>query len=92
MTITTKYNIGDEVWFMCENKARQSYIVDIRVKCEKEDAENLFNDYSHPPIVKDDVTIKVFYSVKRLNVAEKVDWLHREQDLFSTKEELLKSL
>lgn len=92
MTIETKYNIGDEVWFMCENKARQSYIVDIRVKVEKEDAENPFNDYPHPPIVGNEVTIEVFYWVKRLNVAEKADWLYREQTLFLTKEELLKSL
>jgi hypothetical protein len=92
MTIETKYNIGDEVWFMCENKAQQSYIVDIRVKCEKEDAEDLFNDCPHPPIVKDGITIEVFYWVKKLNVACKADWLYREQNLFPTKEELIKSL
>ena len=92
MTIETKYNIGDEVWLMCENKARQSYIVDIRAKCEKEDAENPFNDCPHPLIVKDEITIEVFYWVKRLACAEKADWLYREQELFPTKEELLKSL
>lgn len=35
---------------------------------------------------------EVFYWVKRLNVAEKADWLYREQNLFPTKEELIKSL
>ena len=92
MTIETKYNIGDEVWFMCENKARQSYIVDIRIKCEKEDAENPFNDYQHPLIVGDEVAIKVSYWVKRLNIEGKPDWLYSEQNLFPAKEELLKSL
>lgn len=42
MTIKTKYNIGDEVWFMCGNKALQSYIEDIRVKCEKENTIRVF--------------------------------------------------
>ena len=92
MIIETKYNIGDEVWFMCENKARQSYIVDIRAQCEKEDAENPFDDCPQPLIEDDGITIKVFYWIKKLNCAEKADWLCREQDLFSTKEELLKSL
>jgi hypothetical protein len=32
MTIETKYNIGDEVWFMNENKAYVSFIEDVRVK------------------------------------------------------------
>ena len=32
MTIETKYNIGDEVWFMCENKVYVSFIEDVRVK------------------------------------------------------------
>lgn len=92
MTIETKYNIGDEVWFMCENRARQSYIVDIRIRCEKEDVENPFNDYPHPPLLGDETTIEVSYWVKGLNVTERANWLYREQYLFPTKEELLKSL
>lgn len=32
MTIETKYNLGDEVWFMCENKVYVSFIEDVRVK------------------------------------------------------------
>jgi hypothetical protein len=32
MTIETKYNIGDEVWFMNENKVYVSFIEDVRVK------------------------------------------------------------
>lgn len=74
MTIETKYNIGDEVWFMCENKELQSYIDDIRVMCEKEN------------------TIKISYWVKPLNVRGKGNWLYHEQNLFPTKQELLKSL
>lgn len=32
MTIETKYNIGDEVWFIWENKVYVSFIEDVRVK------------------------------------------------------------
>ncbi len=32
MTIETKYNIGDEVWLIWENKVYVSFIEDVRVK------------------------------------------------------------
>lgn len=31
MTIETKYNIGDEIWFMKDNRPVQTLIIDIRI-------------------------------------------------------------
>lgn len=71
MTINTKYNIGDEVWFMNENKAYVSFIKDVMVK-------------------RNNKNTKIEYMVESM---QKKDFgLKKEQDLFSTKEELLKSL
>lgn len=71
MDIKTKYNIGDEVWFMNENKACVSFIEDVRVK-------------------KNSKNTKIEYMVESM---QKKDFgLKKEQDLFPSKEELLKSL
>lgn len=71
MTIETKYNIGDEVWFMNENKVYVSFVEDVRVK-------------------RNNKNTKIEYMVESM---QKKDFgLKKEQDLFPTKEELLKSL
>jgi hypothetical protein len=71
MTIETKYNIGDEVWFMNENKVYVSFVEDVRVK-------------------RNSKNTKIEYMVESM---QKKDFgLKKEQDLFPTKEELLKSL
>ena len=71
MTIETKYNIGDEVWLMNENKAYVSFIEDVRVK-------------------RNSKNTKIEYMVESM---QKKDFgLKKEQELFPTKEELLKSL
>lgn len=71
MTIETKYNIGDEVWFMNENKVYVSFIEDVRVK-------------------RNNKNTKIEYMVESM---QKKDFgLKKEQDLFPTKEELIKSL
>lgn len=71
MTIETKYNIGDEVWFMNENKVYVSFIEDVRVK-------------------RNNKNTKIEYMVESM---QKKDFgLKKEQGLFPTKEELLKSL
>lgn len=36
MTIETKYNIGDEVWFMHDNKAKRGTIIKIDVSLERD--------------------------------------------------------
>lgn len=35
MTIETKFNIGDEVWFMHENKVYVSFIAEVRINNEQ---------------------------------------------------------
>jgi hypothetical protein len=71
MAIETRYNIGDEVWFMNENKVYVSFIEDVRVK-------------------RNSKNTKIEYMVESM---QKKDFgLKKEQDLFPTKEELLKSL
>lgn len=71
MTIETKFNIGDEVWFMKENKPTKKVVDFIE-------------------IITASTTSKSFiqYGLKMEGVVERV----AEKYLFSTKEELLKSL
>lgn len=70
MTIETKYNIGDEVWFMNEGEPTSEKIV--RIDVEQYERKQ-FVEYT---VVLSDVILTSFY----------------EQELFPTKEELLKSL
>ena len=77
MTIETKYNIGQEVW------AKENYGKNI-IQCEVQDlrATSVFLDR----------TPTIEYTL-RYCVKGKLKLLHRlEEDVFPTKEELLKSL
>lgn len=65
MTISTKYNIGETVWFMHDNKCVSKKIVNIRIDV-------------------DDLCIIYVFNENGM-------WLS-EKRLYSTKEELLKSL
>lgn len=71
MTIETKYNTGDEVWFIWENSVQSAKI------------EGIWN-----------ITVNPEKSVVyQLNMIWRgAPLLFREQELFPTKEELLKSL
>ena len=77
MTIETKYNIGQAVWVIMNNKAQHLRIEAIKVSIEKamitEDGVFSISEY------------KTSYSVGYSN------W-YKECDVFLTKEELLKSL
>lgn len=83
MTIKTKYNIGDEVWSICECKAYKFTIKKIEMK------------------ILPSVTVVKYY-LKYIDVQSTtfgdiimdtdVPEPYLEQHLFSTKEELLKSL
>lgn len=74
MTIETKYNIGDEVWFMFDNSAKNSRIAKIELTVEED-------------MCGEAVCHCIFYQL-----FGKYDKLYPQHDLFSTKEELLKSL
>lgn len=65
MTISTKYNIGDTVWFMHDNKCVSKKVENIKIDVDNMYIQYIFNGYGI--------------------------WLS-EKHLFSTKEELLKSL
>lgn len=81
MNIKTKYNIGDEVWLMYDNKAIRGRILGIEVNysCSH------FDDANTPQCVdySEDYTVKIClgYSIRKLG-----------DEFFPTKEELLKSL
>lgn len=70
MTIETKYNIGDEVWFLSYNSPRKARICGMSI------------------YVTNSGEITLIYSLTEKDVY----WHKQEQDLFPTKEELLKSL
>ena len=70
MTIETKFNIGDEVWFMNEGEPISEKIV--RIDVEQYERKQ-FVEYT---VVLGDCILTTFY----------------EQEIFPTKEELLKSL
>lgn len=72
MTIETKYNIGDEVWFMQDNKVCSDTITAIHTYR----TETISN-----------ITYGFGKSIRSQIIA-----VINEQDLFPTKEELLKSL
>ena len=76
MTIKTKYNIGDEVWFMNANKVSTMKVWDIDIQIRTSfDGQYVYGDYYR-------VYYYDFGSHNKVN----------ESDLFPTKEELLKSL
>ena len=70
MTIETKYNIGDEVWFADQGQPLYREVVMIEPRIRKD--RQIIKYY----VDFDDVRLAIFY----------------EEDLFPTKEELLKSL
>lgn len=70
MTIETKYNIGDEVWFMNEGEPTSEKIVRIDVEQYEQ------KQYIEYTVILCDVILTSFY----------------EEEIFPTKEELLKSL
>ena len=77
MTIETKYNIGDKVWAIVENRAQCLRIEGIAISTLGE----TFNESGK--LVSYRIEIKYYFGDG--------DWAH-DADCFSTKEELLKSL
>lgn len=73
MTIETKYNIGDKVWFMHNNSVNSAIIIKIDFIIERS-----MNDTS--------IHQHAWYSLYNYHSP------YSEQSIFSTKEELLKSL
>jgi hypothetical protein len=80
MTIETKYNIGDEVWFMADNKAHRGIIFGFRFikQCG-------YIKGGQPEVVSESLDYIVSIALGHTTHME-------EFELFPTKEELLKSL
>lgn len=76
MTIETRYNIGDEVWVILDNRAQRLVIKDFSIKSETRYDEFPVRYYSK-------IVVKYYFGD-----VEYVD----ETMCFSTKEELVKSL
>ena len=80
MTIETKYNIGDEVWFMADNKVRKAIIygfacVESCLYIKDGESCGIHTDLDYIVCISQGHTTKMY-----------------DCDLFPTKEELLKSL
>lgn len=83
MTIESKYNIGDTVYIIYENKIQQVLITRITINI------NPKTTFYNPK----DIRTTVLYSTKKLNSGNWTDFGSiPEKDIFKTKEELLASL
>ena len=80
MDIKTKYDIGQSVFYMSENRVRKGIIKGINIKCQDE------VDFVISPMGK---SVSVFYCVETPHFT---DFSVAEYKLFPTKEDLLKSL
>lgn len=76
MTITTKFDIGDEVWFLEGNKAKQSKITRIAP----------YFNFSEKRGIAWELNVKLGDAFKELYLSK------YEDELFATKEELINSL
>lgn len=74
MEVKTKFNLGDEVWTMENNKAVSGSIKELTINI----------------CINGKITIK--YTIKVLWKSQIWDTTRYEEELFPTKEELLKSL
>lgn len=78
MTITTKYDVGDSAWVMTNNMVKNIKIHSLDIKISKDsEIRIIYNTYN---------------IVVKSNLGEIVWDQFMESSIFSTKEELLKSL
>ena len=80
MDIKTKYDIGQRVFFMSNNRVYEGIIKRIHIECQDE------VDFVISPMGK---SVSVFYCVETPHFT---DFSVAEYKLFPTKEDLLKSL
>lgn len=80
MKIETKFNIGQEVYFMCNNKAQCAEVLEIDATVSHSSKE-----YSA-------LKTKCSYEVNFRNTVGGGCKFYEESELFASKEELLKSL
>ena len=90
MTIETKYNIGDEVYFLYGNKVQKSTIEEIDIRCNTRPAANDYPFCDSADWGKTVEVISVCYEVKAL--CGMTNTRYDEECLFRSKADLLKSL
>ena len=90
MKIETKYNIGDEVYFLYGNKVCKSSIEEIDIHCNTRPAANDFPFCDSADWEKTVEVISVCYEVKAL--CGMTNTRYDEECLFRSKADLLKSL
>lgn len=83
MTIETKFNIGDEVWFMDDNRPTNAKVCGYEIKYSK---GLYFGTYP-----SGGVKISTYYALIGGNMLSDIEIIEEEL-LFPTKEELIKSL
>ena len=89
MTIETKYNIGDDVWFMINNTAQRARILEIQ--CVYRDRAGI--RFSFFGLGKCDPEEELIISYWLDHTRAKDTYVNlTESSLFPTKDELLKSL
>ena len=62
MTIETKYNIGDEVWLMYENKAVSAQVISMKIVVE----ELMFGT----------IIVSIYYRIKNRHLDREISELH----------------
>lgn len=77
-TITTKYDIDEEVWCMINNKPCHTTITDIIINVERREIPNTWDQYK--------IVTNVSYKVQRSNSH------FLEKELFTNKRDLIKYL
>lgn len=83
MTIETKWNQGDEVWFMFKDKPVKDTVRDFEIKCNYKGGSGCgWGSSTYPIIITHNFTPSGQQTMVTCN----------ESQCFSTKEELLKSL
>ena len=91
INFTSKFNVKDTVWFMYNEEPTEGVIYNIECKAVEYEAIA----FCKSVIVRTVNEIKVMYSIDRVvnNEINKINpAFKKEEDLFSTKEELLKSI
>jgi hypothetical protein len=77
MEIKTKFDINDSCWIMSSNKPTVYYISGIRVELSEDDGN---------------ITTTIVYTIERKSTYNQGERDCKEDELFSTKEELIKTL
>lgn len=83
MKIETKYDIGQEVWLIEQNKCVSGKVLGFQYSYGK--------GYRYGELLTNNDSVRIIYAIESLKIPFKIVDV-KEERLFPTKEELLKSL